>query len=550
MLQSLQIENYALIRSLEIRPAERLNTVTGETGAGKSIMLGALGLLLGKRADTKVLFDHTKKCIIEGNFNIQQYHLASLFDTYDIDYEDECIIRREISPTGKSRAFVNDCVTNLDFLKRLGNRLMDVHSQHDTLQLGANHYQLTLIDNFAQNKATLQEYQTVYEEYTKKLKAYQDLLHEADQLKKEADYNRFLYEELAKASLSDGEQERLEEELKVLENSEGIKHKLNEALLILDRSEINAYSLLFDTKNTIKQISSFSPAYLQAYERLESTLIELKDLVNELENEESSVAYDPQKTIEVQERLSLIYKLQQKHQVADIAALLKTQESLRQKTQAVENLNEVISQANQAQTTAHAQLSVVGDALSKSRLQVIKPFKKQLVNLLAKLGMPEASIDISHQLKEPNESGLDELAILFSANKGIMPQPLKNAASGGEFSRLMFAIKYVLADKTALPTIVFDEIDTGISGEIAMQMAQMMATMAENHQVITITHLPQIAAKGHTHYLVYKDSQASTTSSFIKQLGEEERLLEIAQMIGGKKPSEKALGSAMELMKG
>ena len=426
---------------------------------------------------------------------------------------------------------------------------MDVHSQHDTLQLGSNQYQLTLIDGFAQNKSVFQDYQITYQNYKQKLKVYQELLQEADALRKEADYHRFLGEELIKASLSEGEQERLEEELKVLENSEEIKHRLNEALQALDKSEVSAHSLLFDAKNAIKLLSNFSPTYAQILERLESILIESKDLINELENEESSVAYDPQKTAETQERLSLIYQLQQKHQVATVAELLKVQKSLEQKMQTVENLDEVIDKAHKEQTAAHAKLMTIGKTLSESRSRVFDSFKNQLVELLDKLGMPEASVDMDHQMIEPGENGLDKLTILFSANKGVRPQPLKNAASGGEFSRLMFAIKYILADKTALPTIVFDEIDTGVSGEIAIQMAQMMSVMAKNHQVITITHLPQIAARGNTHYLVYKDNQADTTSSFIKPLNEEERLLEIAQMIGGKKPSEKALGSAGELMK-
>lgn len=548
MLQQLSISNYALIKELSISPDQGLNIVTGETGAGKSIMLGALGLLLGKRADTKVLFDNSRKCVIEGIFDISEYRLKALFDEFDVDYDTECILRREISSSGKSRAFVNDGVVNLDFLKQLGASLMDIHSQHDTLLLGTNAFQLNLIDAFAQNSELKDSYSLQYQQYQEKKSIYEQLVHESAELRKEADYNQFLFEELEKGNFQVGEQEEMEEDLAKLENAEEIKTRLNEALAIADQSEFNINNFVLDLKNSLNQISSFSSNYESLRDRVESVLIELKDITGELEQEEGNVEYDPTRTEEVQERLSLLYKLQQKHQVTDIAALREIQEALSDKVLRVENLDEAIEAADVAQTKALAKLNKLGDQLSSSRKKIFKAFQAQVQELLAGLGMPNARLAIEHKDQEPGLNGKDHISLLFSANKGVAPQALKTAASGGEFSRLMFAVKYILADKTALPTIVFDEIDAGISGEVAIQMAQMMTVMAGNHQVMTITHLPQIAARGRSHYFVFKDDAGESTASGIRKLSEEERLREIAQMIGGKSPSEKTIESAKELL--
>lgn len=548
MLQQLSISNYALIKELSISPDQGLNIVTGETGAGKSIMLGALGLLLGKRADTKVLFDNSRKCVIEGIFDISEYRLKALFDEFDVDYDTECILRREISSSGKSRAFVNDGVVNLDFLKQLGASLMDIHSQHDTLLLGTNAFQLNLIDAFAQNSELKDSYSLQYQQYQEKKSIHEQLVHESAELRKEADYNQFLFEELEKGNFQTGEQEEMEEDLAKLENAEEIKTRLNEALAIADQSEFNINNFVLDLKNSLNQISSFSSNYESLRDRVESVLIELKDITGELEQEEGNVEYDPTRTEEVQERLSLLYKLQQKHQVTDIAALREIQEALSDKVLRVENLDEAIEAADAAQTKALAKLNKLGDQLSTSRKKIFKAFQTQIQELLAGLGMPNARLAIEHKGQEPGPNGKDHINLLFSANKGVAPQALKTAASGGEFSRLMFAVKYILADKTALPTIVFDEIDAGISGEVAIQMAQMMTVMAGNHQVMTITHLPQIAARGNSHYFVFKDDAGESTASGIRKLSEEERLQEIAQMIGGKSPSEKTIESAKELL--
>ncbi len=548
MLQQLSISNYALIKELSISPDKGLNIITGETGAGKSIMLGALGLLLGKRADTKVLFDNSRKCVIEGTFDISDYWLKALFDEFDVDYDEECIVRREISSSGKSRAFVNDGVVNLDFLKQLGASLMDIHSQHDTLLLGSNAFQLNLIDAFAQNTELKDSYNQQYQTYQEKKDIHGKLVEESAELRKEADYNQFLFDELEKGAFQSGEQDELEADLSKLENAEEIKTRLNEALTIIDQADFNINSFVLDLKNALGQISSYSDSYDTLRDRVESTLIELKDITGELEQEEATVEYDPARTEEVQDRLSLLYKLQQKHQVSDIDGLLKIQEELSDKVLRVENLDDAIEAADKARIKALEKLNSLGDKLSATRKKIFKPFQTQIAELLAGLGMPNARLVIDHKSQEPGPNGKDHINLLFSANKGVDPQPLKTAASGGEFSRLMFAVKYILADKTALPTIVFDEIDAGISGEVAMQMAQMMTVMAENHQVMSITHLPQIAAKGSSHYFVFKDDAGNATASGIRKLNEEERLLEIAQMIGGKSPSDKTIESAKELL--
>ncbi|OEK05042.1 DNA repair protein RecN [Roseivirga misakiensis] len=549
MLKSLSIENYALIKQLHITPNDGLNMITGETGAGKSIMLGAIGLLLGQRADTKVLFDSAKKCIIEASFDISAYRLVSLFEEFDIDFEEECLVRREINANGKSRAFVNDCLTNLDFLKRLGARLMDVHSQHETLRLAQKSYQLEVIDTVAQNHKTLQEFKALYADYLEKDGIYKSLIQESDEMRKEADYHQFLFEELDKAQLQSDEQEALESKLNKLENAEEIKSRLFDGLNLADRSEMSILNMLNELKSSLNQISRYGENYEALRQRIDSLEIELKDIVSELENEEDGVAYDPERTQEVQERLDLIYKLLQKHQAGTIDELIQVYEELGNKVLRVSNLDEAIDEAQKVADRAYALAEDVAQKLSKKRQSTFNQFAKETTQLLSSLGMPNSTISLKHGTTELSVNGIDEIDILFSANKGIDPQPLKQAASGGEFSRLMFSIKYILADKTALPTVVFDEIDTGISGEIAIKMAEMMKEMAKNHQVITITHLPQIAAKGEAHYFVYKDDSSNTTSSQIKLLNEEERLTEIAEMIGGKQATATAIDSAKELMR-
>ena len=548
MLQNLFIKNYALIKELSIRPSGRFNIITGETGAGKSIILGAVGLLLGKRADTKALLNEQEKCVIEAGFNIGDYALEDLFRQWDLDYEPITIIRREITPSGKSRAFVNDTPATLDVLKKLSEYLVDIHSQHDNLLLGESRFQLDLVDNFAQNKNPLQEYQSTYHAYIKARNHYQKLLATANEISKEEDYLRFQLDELAKADLREDEQADLEEALKTLENAEEIKSKLHQCLLMLDQDEMAINSHLQAVSSLLSQLARISGQYETYKERIENCLIELKDLTSDLEKAQDRVAFNPEKISEVQDRLSLIYRLQQKHQVDDIASLLAIFGRLSEQVNQAENMEEELQQAKKEKESLYDTLLEKGKALSLSRTRCFKGIEEALAGLLKNLGMEDAVIKISSAQVEPTPFGIDEVNVLFSANKGVTPQALKKVASGGEFSRLLFCIKYLLAQKTALPTMVFDEIDTGISGEIAIKMANMMRQMAEKHQVIAISHLPQFAAKGNAHYFVFKDNSESKAVSKIKMLTEEERVLEIAKMIGGDEPTATAFENARELM--
>jgi DNA repair protein RecN (Recombination protein N) len=549
MLLHLVIKNYALIRHLEISPSSQLNIITGETGAGKSIMLGAIGLMLGNRADTKVLFDENEKCIIEGTFNISGYDLKSFFEEADIDYEAECIIRREISANGKSRAFINDTPVNLDVLKKWGSSLVDVHSQHETLLLGSANFQISILDAFAGNKNLLSEYRNLFREYKNIQAEYEDITSKAAEEKKQLDYNSYLLKELVEASFMEGEQEKKEEALKVLENAEHIKSKLNIAYTILSGgTERDSITQLQEARKQLDQISSLSAQYESLRARLQSALIELKDIAAELENENEKVEYNPDAIEKTQERLSLIYTLQKKHQVQTVAELISIQQELEKRMEFTMNLDENIAALKKKMEATFKELLSKGKKLSEARQKSAAPIKKDLEALLKEVGMPNAAISVDIKEAEPTVNGIDAASILFSANKGIAPQELKNAASGGEFSRLMLCIKYILADKTALPTIIFDEIDTGVSGEVAIKVGKMMKQMSTNHQVISISHLPQIAAQGKSHYYVYKDNSSEKTISKMKLLNEEERVKEIAQMIGGSKPSETAIQSAKEML--
>ncbi len=548
MLSSLSIQNYALIESLQMNPAQGLNIITGETGAGKSIMLGAIGLLLGKRADTKALLHEGKKCIIEGVFNIEAYDLKSFFNEADLDYEHETSIRREISTAGKSRAFINDTPVTLDTLKKLGSFLMDVHSQNETLQLGAADFQLDVIDAYSESQSLVKAYQDLYVDFKAKERAYTQLLQEGDTLKKEADYNSFLLQELAELNLTAEEQLPLEEELKVLENAGEIKERLNEAIQNLNDSEFGSLERLQSVKTVLKQLSSYGAQFEKLDKQFEQAFIELKELARDLEDEEEQVSVDFERTETVKQRLSSIYTLQNKHQVNSIVGLIQIQKSLEEKNFAANNLDADKEKSKLLVEAAEQKTNKLASQLSAQRIKSFAPFKEAIKSLLSPLGIPDAVINIESTLKPLAQKGVDDLQILFSANKGIAPQSLKQAASGGEFSRLMFCVKYLLADKTALPTIVFDEIDTGISGEIALKMGVMMQKMAKNHQVIAISHLPQIAAKGDTHYFVYKDNSSDRAISSIKELTTEQSVKAIAQMIGGNKPSDSAFESARELM--
>ena len=548
LLKHLTIKNYALIKHLVLDPSGQLNVVTGETGAGKSIMLGAIGLLKGNRADTKVLWDENEKCITEGIFEIGSYKLKSFFKSEDLDYDDTTVIRREISPGGKSRAFINDTPVTLDVMKKLGSMLMDVHSQHETLQLGNQDFQLKLIDSYADNQKLLEAYEDAWKIFLEKKKAFETLTSEADTLRQEADYINFQLDELVKANLEVGEQEKMESESKIMEHAEDIKGRFNSVMELLSRSEFASRNSLSEARTHLQQVASFSAQYEAISQRLESLVIELDDILSEIEKEEERIEFDPERAEFIKERINLIYRLLKKHRTQNVKELLALQEELHRKSTITSNLDDALIQAKTQFQKSETDLSNRASKLSAARKKVFEPLCKELVRLLKELGIPEAVLKIEQKPAQPSSTGSDVLDILFSANKGVAPKPLAQVASGGEFSRLMFCIKYVMAAKTSMPTLVLDEIDNGVSGEIAMKLGSLMKTMAKHHQLITISHLPQIAAKADAHYFVYKDNSSSKTISNIKALNEQERIEEIAKMIGGAKPSKVAFENAKELI--
>jgi len=548
MLIHLSIKNYALIRQLELQPSAHLNVITGETGAGKSIMLGAIGLLLGNRADVKALWNENEKCITEGTFDISSYSLKDIFEEENIDYENQTIIRREISPAGKSRAFINDTPVTLEVMRKIGSRLMDIHSQHETLELGKQYFQLELIDAFASNGKVKDIFSNSWQEYLKVKIKYDELLSESLALKQEADFVKFQLNELIKAELKEGEQEKLESELSVLEHAEEIKAKLSSILQQLGQSELSVTSSLNSIKSEFQSIASYSKEYENLFQRLESARIELNDIHDEVDRLNENMEFDPARGEQVNERLSLIYQLQQKHRLPSVNQLLEFQQALQVKADKTNNLDDSLSKAKSELNDAETQMKRNAEALSQTRKKVSDQLSKQLIKLLKELGIPEAQLEVNQERIEPSASGIDRIEILFSANKGIAPRPLAQVASGGEFSRVMFAIKYVMAEKKSLPTLVLDEIDTGVSGEVAIRLGNRMKEMAKRHQVIAISHLPQIAAKADTHYFVFKDNSSSKTESQIRKLENKDRVTEIAKMIGGEKPSAVNLENAKELM--
>jgi DNA repair protein RecN (Recombination protein N) len=548
LLKHLTIKNYALIKHLVLDPSHQLNVVTGETGAGKSIMLGAIGLLKGNRADTKVLWDENEKCVTEGIFEIGSYKLKSFFKSEDLDYDDTTVIRREISPGGKSRAFINDTPVTLDVMKKLGSMLMDVHSQHETLQLGNQDFQLKLIDSYADNQKRVEEYTGAWKVFLEKKKAYETLMNEADTLRQEADYINFQLDELVKANLEEGEQEKIESELKIMEHAEEIKGRFNSVMELLSRSEYASRNSLAEARTHLQHVASFSAEYETISQRMESLVIELDDILDGIEKEEERIEFDPQRAEYVKERINLIYRLLKKHRSQNLSGLLMLQEELQRKSNITSNLDEALAQAKAEYQKSETALHHYAAQLSSARKKVFDPLCKEIVRLLKELGIPEAALKIEQTTIQPVSTGSDTIDILFSANKGIEPKTLASVASGGEFSRLMFCIKYVMAAKTSMPTLVLDEIDNGISGEIAIKLGSLMKTMAKHHQLITISHLPQIAAKADAHYYVFKDNSSSKTISNIKVLNEQERIEEIAKMIGGAKPSKVAFENAKELI--
>lgn len=548
MLSNLLIKNYALIKHLEMQPSQGLNIITGETGAGKSIMLGAIGLLMGKRADTKVLLHKDQKCVIEGTFSIQNYSLQSLFEEHDWEYETQTIIRREISAAGKSRAFINDSPVNLDALRLLGKYLLDVHSQNDTLKLGGQQFQINILDIYGQNDHILKRYREIFLTWNTLKKEHLQLQKRSAQQQKESDYKNFLLEELEAMMLDHDEQMQLEESLQLMEHAEEIKIQIQNSLQALSNGEYSASELLSQASQMWGRIREYAISYQSLHNRLESTLIELKDIVEEIHALDQQIEHNPAAIESTKSRLDSIYRLQKKHGVQTVKELLEIKEQLVGENEQLSHLDDTLKKMEHQIQLSESQLMKLGAELSDQRKNTFPHLKKQLEVLLSQLGMPDSRLEMTSAPAAPGPNGLDDINWLFSANKGITPQPINKVASGGEFSRLMFCVKYLIAGKVALPTILFDEIDTGISGEVALQMIEMMYNMATNHQVLTISHLPQFAARGDHHYYVYKESDENSTTSGIRKLADDERVEEIAKMLGGNKPSEIAYANAKELM--
>lgn len=548
MLKTLLIRNYALIDHLELAPASGLNIITGETGAGKSIMLGALGLVMGNRADTKVLFHPDEKCVVEANFHLPDAELAPVLEEAGVDFESDCILRREIAPSGKSRAFINDTPVSLESLRRVADALIDVHSQHETLQLASQAYQLSVLDAYAGLQARTAEMAAAYKAYQKVGKELADVQARIQAAARERDFTVFQLEELDKLAVQPGEVEALEQELTLLANAEDIQLKINQADQLLQSGEGDVLSRLKAATQAVERAGAFSPTLAALAGRLQSSLIELKDIAAEVEAEGAKMEFDPRRLEVVQDRIGQLNLLLKKHGVTSTDALLALREDLSRTLAGMEGLDESVEQLAAEQVRLRKAAEGVAAALSMLRQAAIPMLEAEMAALLAEVGMPNARLQIDRQPAALSADGQDQIRILFSANKGVTPQELKNAASGGEFSRLMLCLKYVLAGKTHLPTLIFDEIDTGISGEIALRVGRLMARMAERHQLLVITHMPQIAAKGSRHYFVFKQEKADRTYTNLRELRDEERLQEIAQMIGGANPSATAVSSARELM--
>ncbi len=548
MIQSLIIKNYALIQELELRPSERLNIITGETGAGKSIMLGAIGLILGSRADVKVLFDASTKCTVEGIFDIREYRLQQLFDELDLDYEDPCVIRREINPAGKSRAFVNDTPVTLDVLKTLGPKLLDIHSQHETLELGKNKYQLQTLDAFAQHPQLLAQHEEAFDQYDRHRKELEALQSQAKASAEQLDYKQFIFNELSEAQLTAGDQESLEAELATLENAEEIKEALAMAEQALDQSDFAVLDQLKTISLQLSKIAPYSENFQALSDRLESSLIELRDLVGEITSENDKVHLDPGRLQEVKDRIDLIFRLQQKHGLGTVEELIGLREKLDQELQAVDSLDEDISKLTKAVAKAESAMQGTAKALTESRKLAALDLATEIEKIIRTIGIENGQVEVVVDSKAPSRDGADQIEFLFTANKGMIARPLKEVASGGEFSRLIFAVKFLVARKSAMPTVIFDEIDMGVSGEVAIQMVKLMKKMSEHHQIVSISHLPQFAAAADTHYFVYKDHESIKSVSKIRKLEQEDRIDTIARMIGGNNPSAKAQESAQELL--
>ena len=550
MLQNLVIKNFALIDSLKVNFKDGLSIITGETGAGKSILLGGLALVLGKRADLSSLKDKKTKCIIEAEFAIENYNLQSFFTENDLDYEPQTIIRREILPSGKSRAFINDTPLLLSTLNKLSKLLIDVHSQHQTLQLADTTYQFNLIDSLAKNKKYLESYTRGLKILKKLQKELTTILESQEQAQQQYDYNLFLFEELEKANFVLGEQVELEQKIEQLSNVEQIKESLTESHALLQLEEQGVIDSLMVIQNSLSKINTFSPDYENLFKRIESIKIELEDVTSELENQNERMESNPFELEKYNNRLQVLFDLYKKHQVNSIEELHTIFEELDNKVQHVQNASSVVETKKNKIEEVSNQLNELALKIHTNRTNAIPKFTKQLEQNLTKLEMPSVKFQMNLTLSDAFLSnGKNTLDFLISTNKGANFVPIKKGPSGGEMSRIMLAVKFILSKYIELPTIIFDEIDTGVSGEVSNKIASVMLDMSKNMQVISITHLPQIAAKGKQHYKVYKEERNKQVETNIKELLHKDRVQEIAEMLGGKEISDSALAHAKQLLR-
>ena len=549
MLTKLTIQNYALIENLQVSFSNGLSIITGETGAGKSILLGGLSLILGKRADLTVINETSKKCIVEATFDIANYDLKDLFKQQDLDYESETIIRREILPSGKSRAFVNDSPVNLNVLSVLGEHLIDVHSQHQTLELTNNDFQFDILDALAKNQNILSDYKICLSEYKTTFKDLDTLLKRKSEAIKEHDYNSFLLNELLEAQLEIVDIEALEEEQATLSNVEFVTEELNLSNQFLSDDQIGVLQSLSSLKTSFHKLSGISKTYKELYNRIVSSYIELDDLQSEIEELQEGLELNPERLENVNAKLQIINNLLVKHAAENLEALLVIQNVLDEKVQSFETIDDAIDKKQEEIKLQRKRLNELAKTIHDNRIKVIPKFILQMELILSDLGMSNAKFKIDLKVSDEFYSnGKDTIELLFSANKGSEFLPLKKAASGGELSRIMIAIKSILAKYMNLPTIMFDEIDTGVSGEISTKMADIMHQMSRSMQVFSITHLPQIAAKGDNHFKVYKEDVNNKTATHLIKLNQDERIVEIAQMLGGKKASTSAIAHAKQLL--
>lgn len=551
MLRSLYIQNYALIEKLDIGFDSGFSVITGETGAGKSIILGAIGLLLGQRADVKSIRKGASKCIIEARFDVSAYGMQPFFEANELEYEDECILRRELYASGKSRAFINDTPASLVQMKELGELLIDVHSQHQNLLLNKEGFQLNVLDLLAHDEAELAAYQRLYNDWRQARQDLEALVARAEQSRADEDYIRFQLEQLEEANLTDGEQEELEQEAEMLTHAEDIKAGLYRAGQALNADEGSVLEALKDCQNTMMGLRSvFAPAGELA-DRLDSVYIELKDISQEVADKEEEVEFNPARLDEVNARLNLIYSLQQKHRVDTVKALLSLQENYALQLSAITSSDEDIARLEAQVKELFSQVTAQAQVLTEARTRAAREVERQMAARLVPLGMPNVRFQVEMGVrKEPGVHGADTVNFLFSANKNGVLQNISSVASGGEIARVMLSVKAMIAGAVKLPTIVFDEIDTGVSGEIADRMADIMQEMGDNdRQVISITHLPQIAARGRAHYKVYKEDNEVETNSHIRRLTDDERVEELAHMLSGATLTEAALNNARALLK-